>query len=404
MYHELERDVMNVRKTHGSARCRRFILEGIAKGDFRGGDFSLRNLVEDTIPDGGSLLRTHSPNSRGLYEAVPDAVDTSAFTEITGQFLFAEILAGLETEELMGDELVTTRPSNVIPAERIPGIAAASNEAQNEVPEGKSFPLVGLTQQYVMAPRQEVHGEIIGLTWQTVLADLTGLLIERARSIGIGVLIEREKMILRCVLGLLENNYSRNGEVRNAYGIAAENMGFLNEDDANLVDFSDIQEAEIPLRAMNDPNTSEPLMVNPKILLCSQETKWIARRLIHATEVRTGDITAAPAQQIIEVNPIPYPAQLKLLGSEYATRLILAANTVGGIVAAARANALLYWYLGDFKKAFGWREARAFIVEEEPTNAIVQFERNIWMRFKAWFCGQAYVREPRHVIRVDGTG
>lgn len=377
------------------------VCEAIEKEELSPHDFSLRDMAENLIPDGREfvgMIGRHSPGTP-VYEAT-HAVDTGAFAHITGQLIFSTIKQAMQLDELIGDELVTTLPSQFQEAEIVPGISQVSDAFANPITQGEPYPLVGLTEEWVTIPRATKHGGILGITREMVIADRTGELINRAQSIGKGLAIAREKAILRTVLGLVDNHYQRNGETRNAYDDAAANMAFNNEDDAALADWTDIHEVDQVFRAMRDPNTGEPLGVSPKVLICSPTAKWVANHIVHAMQVRTGDITAA-AGQTININLVPY--NLTVLGNEWVPILIQQANGVGGIVAAAYANAILYWYLGSPKDAFIWKEIWPLTVEEAPQNSEAQFNQDVWMRFKASYKGCGGVWEPRYMVRSSGT-
>lgn len=77
-------------------------------------DFSIRDLAQNLIPDGHEYVRKMDPRTKSggmnLLEAT-NAVDTSAFSNITGQIIYSAILAGLNNEEFIGDECVTVMPS-----------------------------------------------------------------------------------------------------------------------------------------------------------------------------------------------------------------------------------------------------------------------------------------------------
>ena len=53
--------------------------------------------------------------------------------------------------------------------------------------------------------------------------------------------------------------------------------------------------------------------------------------------------------------------------------------------------------------AFVWKEIWPLTVIEEQTNAKVSFEQDIVLRFKASYKGVAGVKNPRFMIRSDGT-
>lgn len=391
----------------GPKKCMDLLTQNVLEGQISMKDFSIRDLAQSLIPDGVEFVRQMGPNEGLRVFEAADVVDTSAFSNITGQLLFSTIMEALSLENLVGDRLMTTFQSQFKDEEKIPGISTATDEFVKEVPEADPFPLVGISEEWILAPRTEKHGGIIGLTREMVTADRTGLLIQRARDVGMKLAIRREKEQLKTALGLKDNDYNRNGVVRDAYNAGA--AGFNNMDGTIMVDVSDIQAVEEVLRQIHDPNNGEPLNVSPKLIVCSDNLAWLARRIIRTVQLRAGNITAAPGLQTQEVGST-IPFDLDIVHNEYITQLILDAGTAGGeitsgsggIVCAARANALVFWYMGDFKRAFAWKEVYPLQVEEEPMGASVQFERDILMRFKVSYSGIGVVMEPRVVNRSVG--
>lgn len=400
------KNLLKIWNEKGPKRTRLFIQESFDKGEFTMEDFSIQDLCRELIPNGHEFVRQMDPRAETVLEASPDVVDTSAFSQITGQLMFSTIKQALEDEDLIGDMLVSSMPSNLRDEEKIPGISNTANEFENEVPEGKEFPLVGLSEEFVMAPRSEVHGGIIGITRQMIRADKTGVLIQRAREIGIGLAVNREITILKTVLGLIDNDHNANGERRNTYAAAGANMGFNNLDNAELLDYSDIIEVEEVFRTMSDPHTGRPLRVSPKVLLCAPTpVAWVARRLIKATEVRNDQrpVLAAGVSVYQPTSPNPIPYALEVVSSDLVPRLIQEYTGKGGITAANRTAAVKHWFLGDFKKAFYWKELVPLEVKEEPPNSSIAFERDVMLRFRVMYDGSCFPYEPRYVVRSDGT-
>jgi hypothetical protein len=268
------------------------------------------------------------------------------------------------------------------------------------VTEGEPYPDVGLSEQFITIPAAEKKGGIIGVTKEALIADRTGILIERMRSIGKALGIRREKSIIDVAIGAV-NPYSWKGEDRLTYGdgaTAGEALGFINETAEALVNETDIQVAENLYRRMRDPATNEPLGFSPNVLLVTPALEWQARGIINATQIREGAVGAAPAQQQIGATRMPGWAQnLSILSNEWVRDRLLAAIAAsaggwGGL------DEDLAWFLGTPQAAFVWKEIWPLTVEEEPPNSPAQFEQDVVMRFKASYKGAAGVREPRLMI------
>jgi hypothetical protein len=402
------KDLKKMVKEKGKPWVLHHLQESYDKGEIAPEDFSIRDLTRNLIEDGNELVdnweRDRRKGGHVLTEAV-DAVDTSAMANITGQIFFNAIKDSMVMEEFIGDDLVSTFPSNIQGTEIVPGISESRDEYADNVGQGKPYPLVGLSEETVTIPAAEKKGGILGVTREAIIADRTGILVQRARSLGSGLGVRREKSILDVVLGVV-NPYAYKGENRLTYGdgaTAGEAMGFINEATPALVNYTDVQEMAEVFYAIEDPNTNEPLGWSPDTVVCTPNLSWTASAVFNDVQVRLGDITAAPGIQSIGVNRIPDRFKAKILSNEFVTRRLIAGNGVGGLTVADRAAANAYWYMGKPKQAFVWKQIWPLTVEEAPNNNEVQFTRDVWQRYKASYKGVAGVREPRLMVRSDGT-
>ncbi len=375
------------------------LRESFAKKEISPSDFSLRDLATNLIDDGHEYWASIARGARGGETILEDAayVDTSAFSSIIGQLIFSAIQEAMQLDELIGDKLVTIMPSNFQDDEILPGISMASDEFADEVPPGIEYPLLGISEEFIKIPRAQKHGGILGITREMVIADRTGLLLERARSIGTGLAIRREKQILRVFVGGV-NPYARKNIARNTYANIAGTSYFDNLMTPALVNFTQVQAAADLFFAMRDPNTGEPLGHSPTTFVCCPNLMWTARPVFRDTSVQLVDRAAAAGQiGSVGVNRIPW--DLDLLTNEWLTLALFE----GGAPAADRPAALLYWFIGRPKDAFVWKEIWPLTVVEAPDNSEAQFTRDIWVRFKVSYKGVPGVREPRYMIRSDGT-
>jgi hypothetical protein len=368
-------------------------------------DYSIRDLFVQLVPDG----RTHLNNweqaaDRGeqIVESAT-AVTTADFALIAEQLLFSEVMEAYNLASLVGDKLATVFPSRFQESEVIPGISVTSDEYDTPIPENKPYPEIGMQPATVRLPAAEKRGGILKISREAIIRDNTGLLIQRAQTVGEGFGLNKEKRILDTVTGA-DASYVRKEVARPTYETSAAGtfMGFTNENDHPLVDLSDIREMDETFNQVSDPDINEPLLIEPTTLLCGRDLSWQARNIIRATEVREGDITAAATPQTMHTgNRLPF--NLDIVRSEHLTRRIIARNGEGGLVAANRAAALPYWWFGNFKKAFLYKEIWAMTTEQAPANNMAQFESDVWYQIKVSEKGVACVREPRVVIRSDGT-
>jgi len=404
-------------KENGLPWTKHQIQESFDKKEFKPEDFSLKDMFKGMVKDGREALDNWERDLRRgghITEAV-HAIDTGAMANITGQVFFNAIQDAMTMDNFIGDQLVSPFPSNLQGEEKVPGISVVADEFAGNVTEGEPYPNIGLSENYITIPAAEKKGGIIGVTKEAIIADRTGILIERMRSLGNGLGLRREKSIIDVVIGAV-NPYSYKGEARLTYGdgaTAGEALGFINEATPALVNYTDVQEIAEVFYAILEADTSEPLSHSPDTVICGGNLSWTASAVFNDVQTRLaqderpilGAGIVADIIQSIGANRIPDKFQCKILTNEWVTQRLLAGGIagVGGLACDTRALANAMWFIGKPKRAFVWKEIWPLSVEEEPTNSVVQFEQDVVMRFKASYKGVAGVREPRYMIRSDGT-
>ena len=364
-------------------------------------EYGLRDLFENLVQGGHDTVRGWERGEQLTESAT--AVTTADFALVAEQLLFTTVMDAYNRATLVGNQLVSPFPSTIQESELIPGVAVSADEFNVPIPEGKPYPLVGLQPSTIRLPAAEKRGRILPITREMVTRDKTGLLLQRADSLGEALGLNKEKRIIDTVTGA-DASYIRKDEARATYAtsVAGTFMGFTNINDHPFVDLSDIREMDETFNAISDPDINEPLNIVPTAILCGRDLAWQVRNAVRATEVREGDITAAATPQTMHVgNRIPF--NLEIISSEHLIRRLIARTGVGGIVAANRAAANPYWFFGNFPKAFVYKEIWAMFSEQAPVNNEEQFASDIWFRLKVGEYGVPGVREPRVVIRSDGT-
>ncbi|HEY1065912.1 MAG TPA: hypothetical protein VGE52_07375, partial [Pirellulales bacterium] len=161
----------------------------------------------------------------------------------------------------------------------------------------------------------------------------------------------------------------------------------------DLIDWTDVEQAELLFADMLDPTTGDPVLVNPNTIFCMPSRLRTAQRIVNATEVRVGDATSSTSVQAIGANP---------LGGAYsvaASRLAYRELIASGVPAE---NAAKYWYLGDFSRAFAYMENWPITIVQAPANSEAEFTHDVVFRVKASERGAAAVLEPRAVVKVTG--
>jgi hypothetical protein len=263
--------------------------------------------------------------------------------------------------------------------EKIPGLGRIGDEAE-VVDEGKPFPLAGLSEEYVETPATTKRGLIVPVTKEAIFFDRTNLLLRRAAEVGEFLGLNKEKRILDCVFGAV-NTYRRNGVASNTYLAAG---AYVNVQAANaLVDWQQIEKAELLLDGIVDPNTGEPVLVAADTIVVPSALKYTAMRVLNATEVRHVDNTAAAGRvQTLFANPLA--AQYKVATSRLVKQRTGDATT---------------WFLGAPRKAFAYMENWPIAVVQAPTNSEAEFAQDIVVRYKASERGAPAVLEPRYMVK-----
>jgi hypothetical protein len=384
------RELASMEKSHGRGKVVECLEQVLADG--RAGkpggvmahEFSVRDLFEHLVPDGREALRRMDPRQQvAAMEA--DAVDTSFFSKITGQLIYSRILEAYASPAMVFSRLIPTVPTQFIDGEKIAGLGRIGDESE-VVPEGDQFPRAGFSEEYIETPSTQKRGMIVSVTREAIFADRTGLILRRAAEVGEWLAVNKEKRCCDVAIGAT-NNYKRNGTSVSTYQTATP---WINDHSNPLVDWTDIENAELLFSNITDPNTGEPVVVGGMNLVCTPWKYRTALRVLNATEVRFGD-GASSTSQTVGANPVvgAYPvASSQYMYSRLQSQLSVSA-----------ANAKEYWLLGDFAKAFGYMEVFPLTVVQAPQNSYLSFERDIVAEFKASERGVAVAMDPRYVTR-----
>jgi hypothetical protein len=355
------------------------LLEGVQQGHLRVEEFSLRGLFEALVEEGSELVRLLDPRQSGgtsLVEAA-GAVDTSAFSNITGQIVYSHALAAFRDPAFLWPHLVETIPTQ-FSGEKIPGIGRLGDQTET-VAEGQPYPLAGLSEEYIQTPETAKRGFIVPVTKEAIFFDRTGLVLRRAAEVARWLGVNKEKRVLDVVLGL-ENPYQRNGVASSTYLGSGDwvNVKGSNE----LVDWTNIEAAELLFDAMTDPNTGEPVAILPNTIIVPSALKHTARRIVRATSVAHVDNSAtADTVRTMSASPLD---DYRILTSPYVKQATNSDST---------------WFLGEPQRAFAYMENWPLTVMHAPDNSEADFTRDIVARFKVSERGAAAVLEPRRMVK-----
>lgn len=368
------------------------LKEGLDSKAIRPDEFSIRGLFESLIPDGREVVDSWNPRYGGhgahpfstIWEA--DAVHSSAFANITGQIVYSATLEGFMNEEFVFSKLIPTIQATTLEGEKIAGVAGLGDSAAI-VAELRSFPYVGLTEDWVQTPASVKRGDIVALSRESVWSDRTGQVVQRARENGKYMGLNKEKRAIDCVIdeNTTAHRYNWRGTVIATYG---DNSGTHSWDNLSastaLVDWTDVDAADQLFNGITDPNTGEPVMVVPNALICAKGLEQVALRIRNATEitvVTAGFATSGNPTQTRQSNP--YGGKFDV----YSTRLI-----------APRLATDTSWFYGDPTKAFAYMEVFPMSEVTLAGNSILEFERDIVLATRVSERGAYATLQPRYMV------
>ena len=380
-YRELKRQY----ELDGPDRTVKNLRASLTDGSLRPEEFSIRELAEATLGSEG-VKRMDPRGGSHLLEA-GDAVDVTAFSNITGQIIYTRVMQAYQQEAFVVSRIVDTIPTR-LDGEKIPGIGQIKDEVA-EVRPGMPYPSVGLGEDYIETPSTNKRGFIVPVTKEAIFFDRTHLILQRAAEVGEVLGLHKEKRLLDLVIGTA-NNYKWKGTPYNTYYASGDNGPWVNAITGNeLVDWTNVDAAEQLFANMLDPNTGEPIVIAATTMLHTPKYNHPANRIFGATEIRYG----AGGDDATTDTYAPNPLQnYSTLSSRLLYRRILASGV-------ADAAATTWWFLGDFRKAFAYMENWPITVTQAPANSEAEFSQDIVLRFKASERGAAAVLNPRYIVK-----
>ena len=374
-------------ESYGITKTAKFLGDAIREKKISKHSISIRQLAESFLGHNWAE-NLYRYNSGVRVQEASEGVDASSFTAITGQLLVNEIKDKFDLAKLIGDDVCETIPvtNGNLKEQKVPWLSNVIDSVE-KVEEGMPYPHTTFSPNYIEYPAIEKIGKICAVTMEAIYSDLTGQILDSAGSVGTYCGLAREERILRVVLGLV-NNHKWNGSSYNTYlssGAWTNTVGnFV------LKDWTSVNTLEQLFTNMLDPNTGKNILIEPKQMLVMPANRYRAIRAFSANVTRSGDFATSGNPDQIEA-PNPLDKDYQILTSPHARRLLTEAGLSTSIADS-------YVFLGDFKKAFIWREAKPLTVVEAPAQNPREFEQDIALAVKASLMGVAAVRDPRYVV------
>jgi len=373
------------------------LREALKEGKIKPEDISFREMAQSLIGDNweGHLRNVASRGAESpmAFRESVDAVDSSGFSSITGQLLVDEIKDKYKLATMVTDQMfrVVKVTNGNLGTHVVPYLTDTVDDPEI-VNQGQKYPETSFQGQYITLAAPEKYGRVCSVTFEAIYSDLTKQILDSAGSVGRRVGLWVEKKRLRVALGLV-NNHVWNGTSYNTYQTATPWVNSVT--DFTLTDWKSIEELELLFAKMLDPVLNEPIEIEGAQLLTVPANRYKAKRILNATEVRSGDITTGAGDQLVSANPLDGGYQL--MTSKHLRRQAL---TFGSATFDTEAKADTINIFGDFKKAFYWREVFPLQTVQAPPMNTAEFEQDIVLRVKANVFGVAGVWDPRYVIRA----
>jgi hypothetical protein len=336
-------------------------------------DFSLRHLYEALVDGGSEIIALHFNNSHGGYRMMEqEAVNTTLFANIMGQYLYNAVMRAYAMPTLIGDRLVT-RFSSVERSERIPGVKAIGDQVEI-VEEGKPYPRAVTGERWIDTPNTIKRG--------LIFFDKTGLILQECARVGEFIAINRERRILDVVLGV-STVYKRNGAA------AVATYGSNNTKTSNaLVDWTSVDASNQKFSAMVDPDTGEPISIVPNAVVVPPALQVTAARIQNATQTVTEYQPNAAAGT-------PNTNRNTATGGN---SIQVPFEVLSNVYVKERTSSDTSWFHGDFQRGFVYAENWPMMVETEPGGPEA-FNRDVIQRYKASERGAAGVVEPLQAVK-----
>ena len=375
----------------GSRPCLRHLRESLRAGHLKPQDFGLQDLAEGLMTDrrgnpmGPDYIRAINPRRQGDGDTqeIMEAIDSSAFANITGQLAFTTLLDGYENTAFVGDDLITTIPTQ-LNGEKIPGVTNLGDDGQL-VEEGHPYPRAGVSEDWIETPKTDKRGVIVEVTKEAIFFDRTGQFLQTCSKVGESLGLAKEKRILDMVLGVT-NNYKWKGTAYDTYQTSSpwDNVTASN----GLADWTDIDAALQTFAALTDPATGEPILMVPDTIWLHTSLRTTLNWIMGATQVNINPNanTGTAQHETFVPNSVLVPGSYNVISSP----MMDARFTAGSVTTTD-------WFMGSPKQAFAYMENWPITVVQMPPNSYGEWNSDVVVGHKASERGTVAVLEPRKV-------
>lgn len=352
-------------------------------GDIKPEDYSVQEAYEELVEGGAKELRLWKRNQqyRELRESA--AVRREMFLNINNSLVSSRTMMASKSIKFIGDQLVTVVPTTNLDGERIPGLTDPGDTAE-ELGEGQPYGASKYGEDWIQTPALAKRGTKIQLTKEVIIGDKTGRLFSQCKKIGYSIGYGREIRILDMVLGLVSGAYQR--KKMSAVDVYGDNSGDHNWDNLltgnALVDWTDVEAAELLFEGLTDPNTGFPIDISGTQILVPSALKNRARHILGASEVKFVDNQA---------NATTYQTTSQNLLDDY--------ELLSSRLVSSRQGNSTTWYMGNFREAFHYYQAWPLTLVQAPADHPDDFNADIVAQWKASEMGVVVCVDPRQVAK-----
>lgn len=394
----------------GPKQADRRLTEALDKGELKPEDFDFCELGEAIL--GRDFTRACDPHNQSTeatdflrVKEAEDGLDYTAFLNITQRVISNKVMEGFTEESPIAPGLIDLESNIRVKRERRPGIQAMGDEGEIVHP-GMPYPRQTLAEKYQDFADNDKRGLIVPITKECLFfVGISGEILRQAADLGRVLGISKDRRCWNVILGIA-NNFNYMGQAFSTYNPnnrsaanaaltqAQINAGAVPVAPQNihgwpLNAWQDIDRANRLFDRMVNPDNGEPIEIGGTTLIVMPAAHLRARSIITATEERF----QVGANLRIFANPV---AGYTLAPPSRRARQILAATNDYGDPDGV-------WLMGNFKKAFVYRENWPLTIVQAPLNSEAEFEQDIVTRYKASERGGAWVKRPHYVVISSGS-
>lgn len=385
----LARDFARLYECKGKEATTRVLGEALKKKEILPHEFSFKALAEECVEGGREWVAGMDPRSEGGLQEASQAVDSSAFSNITGQIVYSAIMDAYDQVPNTISSAIPVMPTR-LSGEKIPGISLLADNAEI-VDEGEAYPTYGLSEDYIETPQTVKRGFIVPVTKEAIFFDRTNLVLQRASDVGTSMRTNKEKRAIDCLIdsdtGVVNRVVAdhRHKWKGTSYASFQATTPWVNIKTSNtLTDWTDIDNDNQLWANMTDPYTGEPIQINARTIIVCPETEMVARSILTATLLQLGN---AASTAPVMFGPNLVSGYSLLSSAQLKARL------------SADSQATTHWYIADLAKAFVYMENWPITLSQQGAGSEDEFNRDIVVKFKASERGAYFVKNPRYVIK-----